>query len=375
MSRLDHILSAWERNPDSIVGTLVDLAGSGYRRPGARIVIARDGQYTGAISGGCLERDVARHAWSFVEDGPQTVALDTRASEMHPHGYYGTGCDGVVEVLLRPPSDSTEALMEAIADTQARGVPAVVAHVYDDTTPNVGSFALWHEPDRVAHRHGPGVNLGALEDAVQQAFESQRSLIVERSTPDGSARIFVEYLAPPLDLLVVGSGHDVEALVEVATPLGWAIRVASTNAVKLKNFDVKTHLLETPHRFAEVELSERTRVVIMTHDFEMDVAVLSTLLSRSHRPWLGILGPSRRTARLMTTLIESGTPPDTQFLDALVSPVGLDLGAEDPWEVATSIVSQIIAHSRSRDGGDLSDRGAPIHDSISRLSVSSEKGK
>jgi isoquinoline 1-oxidoreductase alpha subunit len=105
------------------------------------MLIMPDGQQVGSISGGCLERDVARNAWRWVEVGPQVVDFDTRADVFAPHGRYGTGCEGVVTVLLQKmPAEGLD-VMEVLGQAQAAGEAVVVAHRYGG--PRVGEQAVW----------------------------------------------------------------------------------------------------------------------------------------------------------------------------------------------------------------------------------------
>lgn len=337
------MIDAYRDDPDSVLGTVVDLQGSGYRRPGARILIRRDGSYTGAISGGCLEKDVARHAWNWVENGPETVAFDTRANEFQPAGQYGTGCDGIVKVRLVGPGQVLDAQMSAIADAYERGVGLVLKHHY------AGESSLLESAN--------------LSEYESEARERRMSIGVRVVRGAASAEVLFEYVPPPVDLLVFGSGDDVVALADVAEPLGWRVRVASTDPLKLRErFAGRlTHELARADAAGDLPIASHTRVVVMTHAFEFDVEALPGILE-SDAEWVGILGPKTRTGRVFAEILERGKRLPEGGLDKIRSPVGLDIGGEDPWQVAVSIVAQIIADSNDRGGGELSSRNAPIHD-------------
>lgn len=364
MPKIDHILERWDGDRRVILGTVVDLRGSGYRRPGARILIEEDGDYVGAISGGCLEKDVVRTAWSGLQDGPQTVLFDTRANEFHPMGQYGTGCDGIVTVMLRelPFAPDEVDLFESIRSAHARTHPLVIAHVYEDSDgATVGAAAVWDEGEFRRDARFPDFLVETLAPFAAEANETERSLGVEVTRGGRELSVFIEWVAPVIDLLIVGAGADAAALAEVAKPLGWRVRMTSTDPMKLEGqTSAETLLTSRPDAVDELAITPHTHVVVMTHSLVHDVAVLPGLLASPAR-WVGLLGPRRRTARLLGELHEVGKLPSPGMLDKLHTPVGLDIGGEDPWEVGVSIVAQIIAAERSRDGGALSDRDAPIH--------------
>jgi xanthine/CO dehydrogenase XdhC/CoxF family maturation factor len=372
MALLDQILKAYDPRRPAVLGTVVDLLGSGYRRPGARILIFDDGGHVGAISGGCLEKDVARNARAWVEDGPMTVLFDTRSNRFEPLGKYGTGCEGVVHLFLQPmpsqPSPSQQGLdpLAQLAELRAAGKDAVLVTAYactDDDAP-LGCVAVvdgtsqqW--ADALPHALRP-----ALLQAAEQTLQDQRTAGLELEHEGATWRFLVEYARPPLELVVVGTGADAAALVQVARPLGWRIRVVGTDPLKLDRpgfAGADTVCLTSAAQAAQVEVGRHSYVVQMTHHFEQDARMLPHWLA-SPAPYVGLLGPKSRTARLMTQLHEDGALPDADQIDKLATPVGLDLGGEDPYEVAVSIVSQIVARKNGRDGGPLSKRNAPIHE-------------
>lgn len=127
MRQLRDILTRSKRPGSYVLGTVVDVEGSSYRKPGARELINENGSRTGLISGGCLEKDVVRHAFAWTDDGPQVVLYDTRGDKLKPQGDYGTGCDGLVHLLLeRWPAGPIDPLAE-IERVWETGESAVLA--------------------------------------------------------------------------------------------------------------------------------------------------------------------------------------------------------------------------------------------------------
>ncbi|MGM0555945.1 MAG: XdhC family protein [Myxococcota bacterium] len=383
MALIDQILERYEhgdRDKRAVLGTVVDLRGSGYRRPGARILIDEAGGYVGAISGGCLEKDAARHARTWVEHGPQTVLFDTRASQFHPLGAYGTGCEGVVHLFLQPlPVHSglldPLAILSELRDSNDDGVLVTAYDASDAYSGRLGAVAFrtthdirWSSrfPEHLRRRVLRAANT-CLEDRTTRGLHFE-------DAPSG-LRLLLEYVRPRTELVVIGTGRDAAALVNVARGMNWRIRVVGTDpgALKANAFrQVDTTLVEGGTR-ADLELTRHSHVIQMTHDFELDTRLLPRVLSSS-AAYIGLLGPRRRTARLLADLHATGKLADAQggvdaVLERVSAPVGLDLGGEDPYEVAVSIIAEVVAHKNGRSGGALSERSGAIHEQHRVISV------
>jgi xanthine dehydrogenase accessory factor len=369
MALLDDILQAYEPGQSAVLGTVVDLRGSGYRRPGARILIQDDGSHIGLISGGCLERDVARHARAQVAKGPKTVTLDTRSNRFKPLGAYGTGCEGIIRVLLQPlpaPAgrlDPLQRLARLRQDTE-HGVLATVYEATGARAPLVGRAALVTDSDACWDpEFGPDLR-GTLLEEARRTLERATTRGLRLDVEGGTLSVLLEYVEAPVELVVVGDGRDAAALVDLAAQMDWRVRVVGADALRLDSprfADADTVYLENPSDVDSLALHRHSFVVQMTHDFERDARMLPGLLD-SPAPYVGLLGPKRRTGRLMSTLHERGQLPEISRLDKLAAPVGLDLGGDDPHEVALSIISQVVAVKNGRRGAPLSERADAIHD-------------
>jgi xanthine dehydrogenase accessory factor len=274
---IDRILEAIRVTPRGVLVTVVRTHGSTYRRAGARVVIAEDGKATGAISGGCLERDLAERIRPWLEDmQSRLVTYDSTREDDLVFGM-GLGCRGVLELLVEP-------------------------------------FDAAHSPRLLDFRWN-----------ARQPVEWTTAL------PDGET--LVELIEPERALLVFGGGPDVDPVVALARSIGWRADVVTTR----EPFDVSGY----------------HAAVVMTHNFPRDVEILRLLLaSRMH--YIGLLGPRTRGDEL---LAELGATRDARIF----SPVGLDLGAETPEEIALSIVGEIQAVLRGRSARSLRDIDAPIH--------------
>lgn len=227
MDEFGAILAARRELGDSdqgaVLATVVHVRGSAYRRPGARMLILPDGRRIGSISGGCLEGDVAKKAWWFTADGRPSVRVYDTSSDEDAVWEFGLGCNGEIQVLLErlgTPS-ARESLDFAETCRQAGGgVSTVVIRSTASAGVSVG--------DRLFYRQGGGVHGNAaglwpsLAAFVSETVSERRSRLVGLD----DCEVFVEWIAPPQELVVLGAGHDALPVVSLAKTLGWTVTVA-----------------------------------------------------------------------------------------------------------------------------------------------------
>jgi xanthine/CO dehydrogenase XdhC/CoxF family maturation factor len=380
MNELQKIVDAYAlvraRGARAALATVVGVEGSAYRRPGARAIFTEDGETVGAISGGCLERDVAERAERVIESrDTMMIEYDTRGDEDIVWGL-GLGCNGVVRVLLESlheGGDGARALEFVGELLRARKYGVMATVVARDVNQSGGATQNMKVGARLLLDEKLNVCGGAIADAAPalaarigadavDALACRRALTCSYETNSGRVEIFYDVVAPPRPLVVFGAGHDALPLVRQAHTLGWHVTVVDTRARAL-----------TKERFTEadevvlcraedvdgrVSLTENTAAVVMTHNYLDDVELLKTLLP-SPVCYLGVLGPRARTSKL---LAEIGACAAAEPARArLHSPIGLDIGAETPEEIALSIVAEVGAVCAARGGGFLRDRAAPIH--------------
>ncbi len=340
-----------------VLASVVRTEGSTYRRVGARMLVRRDGTVVGAVSGGCLEADLAARVEALLAAGrPELVTYDARAPEDLVWGL-GLGCDGRVDVLLEPLAGET---LARLRDVHAWG--------RDVTTPSVLTTVIAADAasgaragDRLILTESTGpVVLGLELDAAPPELlaDAWEALAMQRSSVRAYATIEVvhEVVAPPITLLVCGAGMDAVPLVRLAVGLGWRVTVVDhrPDHARPERFPGATVRLAAYD--ADEELGSHDAAVVMSHHYERDVARLRTLLAAGV-PYVGVLGPRRRTDRMVGDL--GASEADAARLYA---PVGLDIGAETPDEIALAIVAEIQAVNAGRRGGPLRERSGAIHD-------------
>lgn len=369
MSEIADVLRAIEslsaRGQKMALATIVAVRGSTYRRPGARLLVPEEGAPIGNISGGCLEGDVADMARVVMQEGRARLAgWDLTADDDAVWGL-GLGCNGAIEVFIEPADRAAEvagALRIALEEER----PICVVTAIESEAPDLvqpGS-RLVVRPD--GHVEG---SLGHA-DVDAEAIAAARDLLAEQRSEIRTfvhgVRAFVEALEPPLRLLVCGAGHDAIPLVRAASVLGWNAVVVDDretflDADRFPGAAGFVHVEQPEKTAAVAPVDDRTFAVVMTHNFLRDKEYLRALLA-SPVPYIGMLGPSARTERLLMELREEGVEVTEADRARIHGPAGLDLGAEGPEEIAGSIFAEIVAVKRRRGGGFLKDRPGPIHE-------------
>ena len=363
------------RGEQAALATVVRVRGSTYRHEGARLLIHPDGSTTGSISGGCLEGDAAEVAREVIRTGqPRLVTYDLMSDDDTVWGL-GLGCNGVIDVFIESVSQAPAApedrvdLVAVFRDAVERRRTVALATVVAAPPggPALGARAVVSERGEVRGSLGDAA-LDARVSAVARAqIHTGETSTVPMEMAGGSGEVFIEVLEPPLPLLVCGAGHDARPLVRLARELGWAVTVADRRPA-----------YATPERFPEAdrvvvveddEIPQKVRIdgqtfaVVMTHNYLHDLAILKGLLHTPAR-YIGILGPRARTEKLLAELEKAGARVGGAQRARLYGPVGLDVGAEAPEEIALSILTEILAVRRGRPVASLRDRRGPIHTSV-----------
>jgi len=342
MNEIDRVIAACRSLIDAgsrgVLVTVVRTEGSTYRRAGARAVIAEDGTVSGAISGGCLEADLAERLATWLSEmTPRMITYDSTRADDLIFGL-GLGCRGMLELLIEP-------------------------------------FDAAHPPPLVTN------------------FKWNGREPAEWTTLLPNGQWMIEILRPPRAIVIFGSGADVGPVARMSREMGWIVevrRAIDSNAIQPRSGDIKdstlcrrsaariqkTRRIPALTRWATVcrrSAAERRSThqqpnaawpqhidgfdaaIVMTHNFPRDAEILAQLLPSPIR-YIGLLGPKSRGDEL---LAEIGGSRDAR----LHNPIGLDLGGETPEEIALSIVAEIQAVFERRSARPLRELDVPIHES------------
>jgi xanthine dehydrogenase accessory factor len=194
-----------------------------------------------------------------------------------------------------------------------------------------------------------------------------RPLHTLRHTTD----VFFDASSPAPRLVVFGAGHDAIPLNKRASALGWAVTVVDTREVFLTAGRFPSAILVNPgiHFSERLTLHPKDFCVVMNHHLERDASSLRFCLETG-AAYIGVLGPKARYLDLLERLRAQGFTPTPSGLEAVRNPIGLDIGAESPEEVALSVVAELVAVRRGFGGGLLNGREGRIHDPREEQAVS-----
>lgn len=353
------------------MATVVRVQGSAYRRPGARMLLTASGRAAGMISGGCLEGDVRERARLVMESGkPSLVTYDSTAAEDIVFGL-GLGCNGIVQVLIEPLVAGDEAgfgsFLTECLEQRFAGKVATVFHTAGAADAVAPGMRTLHWPDgcvTTTLQNSPisAALSRAMNDAPDCAFTVQR---IEWSQ-GGHIDMLIETLAPPVALVIFGGGDDAIPVVQFANHLGWNVTVVDARpayALPERFPSAEAVLCLRPEALRDCQqfvLPPCALAMIMTHSYLQDKELLQFLLPLAPR-YLGLLGPKKRTQRLLDELEAEGLRVTDEALARLHGPAGLDIGAETPDEIALSLLAEMQSVLANRSGGPLRQSSSGIH--------------
>ncbi len=371
MKELQLILETLATREDEkmILATVVDVVGSGYRRAGARMLIDAEGKSIGTVSGGCLEADVLECAKRVIQMNESAIiTYDTTADEKSLFGL-GMGCSGIVRVLLEAVTRESDIFKSFTRAIENREKEVVATLISAETNQTIGGRIFYNQADqfRLANLSGGFENSERLKDDCRKIFDGEeKSTIQFYETDTGAAEFFIERIEPPINVLLFGAGFDALPVVRFAKELGWRTtiidhRAAFANRERLPEADeiIVSHVGDLSDEFFT---DENSVAVIITHNYDRDREILFRLLNSSCR-YIGALGPKNRTENLIGELRDDGRVFNENKLNQIYAPIGLDIGAETPEEIALAIVAEIRSRLANRNGGFLRERNSSIHNS------------
>ncbi len=299
MKALQQIIKRVAENPSQpwALATLVQTEGSTYRKPGARLLVERNGKTLGVLSGGCLEEEIGRYGKKVIATGSSgLLSFDTRRLY---------GCDGRLKILVEP-------------------LPA--AECNGNLITKIGRLLAQRDVCRVRTCF-EGAPLGSELLPADVLLAEQRGVLVET-------------LPPPVRLLLFGTGPEIE----LAGNLGWVV----------EHFGHPSELAE------DFRPDNQTAALVMNHSFGRDLLALDRLFPLQLR-YIGLLGPKKRRAELLARLGEHRAFDFDAGMQNFFAPAGLDIGSEAPEEIVLAIASEVAAVLSNRMGGFLRERRSDPH--------------
>lgn len=324
------VLHYEKRREKAVLATVVALDGSSYRRPGARMMVFENGDMYGAVSGGCVEKEVFHQALTVFATGtPKIMVYD---------GRYRLGCEGILYILLEPFGPDPTFLEGFWGCINARR-PFHIASYY--------KMEYGEDP----HCH----------TRFTFAGEAMPVTAGVPSQVEGLLR-FDQDMAPCFRLLILGAEHDAVQLCQLAAMAGWEVTVVASPLEEKseRDFPGIHRLIQSEPEALVHPLDDQTAVMVMSHSFVKDLQFLMAL--RGERPaYFGLLGPTKRREKLFGELLERQGDIAESFLEAIHGPAGIDIGAETPQEIAIAILAEIIATRNGKEAQSLRYLGGKIH--------------
>lgn len=364
MKELQDIIKAFDTaqqaGRQTALATVVHVEGSSYRRAGARMLITDDGQLTGAISGGCLEGDALRKArLVMAQQKPMLVTYDTTDDDDAKLGV-GLGCNGIIHILIEP--INPDAAINPIAFFKlflSKREPVVLITVFslnNKQAPQPGTCGLLNKDGELTGVFPDNMIGDAVLTDARHVLANGNSVTKTYIYQD-KFTCFIELLQPAVALVIVGAGNDAIPLTQMASVLGWHIAVIDgrANYVVADRFPLADKLIVTKpqHALEKISCDDRTVFVLMTHNYNYDLAMLKEILYRE-LPYIGALGPKKRLLRMLDEMIDDGINITGEHLKSIHGPAGLDIGSENAEEIALSIIAEIQAVLKNRNGASLS---------------------
>ena len=348
------------------LATVIHVSGSAYRRPGAKMLITSDGNSTGSVSGGCLERDVIENTLRLFSDESANCLLleyDTNHDDDAIFGV-GTGCTGSVVVFIEKlrendPLNPLELISRSIYAEKLDTIIATIVRSHDSKL--LASKVLVQQDlvqqDRVLASGNISEQL-KVELCGQIRAQSQPGLLTYKEFD-----VYVEPLHSLPQLYIFGAGHDAVPLADLACSVGLQVTVLDhrKSFADPKRFPQECKVLhyrpEDQSTYPEIN---NDFCIVMAHNFSVDQQALRQLIS-TDATYIGVLGPKKRTDKMLSQFTADGLVLSDEQKSKIYAPIGLDLGAETPDEIALSILAEIKAVSSQRNAGFLRDRDQPIH--------------
>lgn len=316
----------------NVMASVVHLEGSSYRKPGVRMLISEDLNSVGAVSGGCVEKEIIQRAKTVFKDNtPKVITYD---------GRYRLGCEGLLYILIEPLSIKEEFLAIFLkAYSKRESLKIESQFVFKDE-----SF-------------GPFGSRITFENKQQFSF-------FDKFISDKKIPIFSQVLEPAFKLIIIGGEHDAVQLCKIASTLGWEVEVITSakDSKKLSDFPGASKVLgESPETTQFKDISKNCAIVLMNHSYVQDLKYLVRLSEENYANYLGILGAPKRRERLFNELFEFAPETTEEFLETIYTPAGLHIGAQTPQEIAISIIAEILAVTRNKDPFSLRNITGKIH--------------
>lgn len=317
----------------NVLASVVYLEGSSYRKPGVRMLISEDLNSIGAVSGGCVEKEIIQRA--------KTVFIDDKAKVITYDGRYRLGCEGILYILIEPFFIS-EDFLNAFFNANSKREALKIDSYFKKEDEAFGIFG----------------SVVTFENQQQFTFSDEFG-----HQQKNDVDIFTQILKPTFKLIIIGGEHDAVKLCKLAANLGWEINVITSakDSQNLKDFPGANAVIsESPETIQFKDISQNCAIVIMNHSYVQDLKYVVKLAEYQPK-YIGIIGSPKKRERLFHELFEFAPETTEEFLDCIYSPAGLHIGAKTPEEIAISIIAEILSVINKKEPFSLRTINGRIH--------------
>jgi len=294
------------------------------------MLILENGNMVGAVSGGCVEKDVLQQSQSVFKTGISKI--------MTYDGRFRLGCEGILYILIEQFSPE-EAFFDALETVLHQRSPFKISCYYSKT---------------VGEIEGIGTQVHFADKVYKLSMPTKSNKELSK---------FTETLQPCFKLMIFGAEHDTVQLCKLAHYNGWEVTVVSgpLESKSITDFPGATAFFSVSPDALELDsIDHETAIVVMSHNYANDLKYLIEI--KDTKPaYIGLLGPKKRREKLLSQFIEYCPDVHESFLENLYGPTGLNIGAETPQEIAISIVSEILSVVRNQTPVSLKEKWGKIH--------------
>ena len=335
-------IERWQADAEEVaLATVIQTWGSSPRRPGAKMALTPDGKIAGSVSGGCVEGAVFEAGVEALEQ-KQARRLHFGVADETAWDV-GLACGGEIDIFVEPLDPELAARIGRLLRQEQAAVLATVVEGPDDL---LGKKLFMEENGETSGDLDEALTDTVRERAAQALAAGQpRRMTV--TTETSSLELFLDVILPPPTLIMVGGVHIAIALAKMARALNYRTVIVDPRRAfgSEERFpDVDELIQKWPQEaFANLALTQSTAVTMLTHDPKIDDPALKTVLD-SPTFYVGALGSSRTHARRRQRLLKDGVPEEK--VDRIHAPIGLDIEAQTPEEIAVAIMAEIVAARR-----------------------------
>jgi xanthine/CO dehydrogenase XdhC/CoxF family maturation factor len=371
VKEIKSIIAAYDKidqaTTNAALATVVRVEGSSYRRTGARMLVMDNGEWVGGISGGCLEGDALKRARLAIAKSSATlITYDTTEGDDYQIGV-GLGCNGIIDVLFTPldfgdKNNPVEILKTCVRASRQTHVLITITNLKGDWDKVKTGEVINYTGEKCLSVFGNELVEKQLVSIIAMQLGKGRSAPKKIEVVDGrKLELFIEILPPEINVVIMGYQYDVYPLGRLIKEIGWRVTIVA-NPQKLNvSITAIVDAVVAPEKFPGLHVDEHTVILLMSHDFKTDKKNLVTALA-TNTIYIGMLGPKDRSQKIWAELEAEGLVISTMDTDRIYAPMGLDIGAVTPEEIALSLLAEVRAVFSSRKGGCLRLRTASIHE-------------